>query len=232
MWACYLFDAAIYPVLCGGYISHYAGYSSAVSGLIATGVVVLMTVVKLGGSTFMVRFSTLLAVVSLLPALLFMAAGTIKHGPHTLQGTTTGIFNAADPCPEDISALLAFVLWLYSGFLSLGALVLPPLPPFPRIIMPRLVTLRWMPMRYLGGFLRVVCCRDEPLPPPSSSSSSSFSFSSIHHRRHRTCTRTSHTHCAGRRYLRSQADLQHCDSDPGAFLHHHEHGAAAGRFVD
>jgi amino acid transporter len=116
MWVCYLFDATIYPVLCGGYIRHAFKLEEGATAGFALLVIVMITLIKLAGSTFMVRFSTVLAVVSLTPAFLFIAAGLVR-GPKT-----GGWFFADDDCGTDSPALLAFVLWLYSGFLSLGAL--------------------------------------------------------------------------------------------------------------
>lgn len=120
MWVSWMFDAAIYPVLCGGYIGNAVrgstGGGSEVDGLIAFGVVVLTTMVKLAGSTFMVRFSTVLAIISLVPAVLFIAVGAA-------DGLTAAAwFVTVDDCDTNIPALVAFMIWLNSGFLSLGAL--------------------------------------------------------------------------------------------------------------
>ena len=49
MWICYLFDAAIYPVLCGNYITKATSLDAVWSPVIALGVVFLMTLVKLAG---------------------------------------------------------------------------------------------------------------------------------------------------------------------------------------
>ena len=56
----------------------------------------------------MVRFSTVLAVLTLLPALLFIAIGTVRSG-----ADPDAWFVVDDGCPTDIPALVAFILWLY-----------------------------------------------------------------------------------------------------------------------
>eukprot|EP00047_Mylnosiga_fluctuans_P008401 m.7106 g.7106 ORF g.7106 m.7106 type:complete len:548 (+) comp2165_c0_seq2:144-1787(+) len=134
-WIAYIFDASVYPVLAGQYVS--AEFDVAVNGdaetgvsLVALGIVWFVTGLKLLGTDVLVKFNTVLLVISIFPSLVYMLWGMAYLEPHT--------WTISEGVETNWSLLISWLLWLYSGFFSLGSLageVDRPKYTFPRVIM-------------------------------------------------------------------------------------------------
>ena len=169
IWVCYVFDAAIYPVLAAKYLAHYTVVTEFQQSLYALFIVFVMTLVKLAGREILEKMATALAILTLTPSLLYWAAGlyhgglsvdyltSIEGDPCTLltneaictnsssctwggheswldggvsHSTGTGSSSWDSGLVEDgescgglnLSLLLSYIMWLYSGFISLGSL--------------------------------------------------------------------------------------------------------------
>ena len=112
-WLNCLVDAAIYPVMAASYTRELLGHyhMTVDERCICIGIVGLMTAMQLRGLDWMVRFSTLLLLLSLGPTLLFATLGAPRLDPATLS-------RSAGPCNPAL--LFSFVFWLDSGFYSLA----------------------------------------------------------------------------------------------------------------
>lgn len=114
VWMIYAADAAIYPVL----VAHYVDSGNALGSLghraVATFVIGVVTLINMNGMDAMVRFSTVLTVVSLAPTIAFTVLGLPKLRLEPLVQTQGTEF--------DWSLCVSWVLWLYCGFFSLGSL--------------------------------------------------------------------------------------------------------------
>ncbi|KAG8457234.1 hypothetical protein KFE25_009813 [Diacronema lutheri] len=114
VWWIYLVDAAIYPVLVAHYLDSDDRPLGAVGrGAVAMGTIALVTAINMNGVDAMVRFNTLLTVVSLAPTLIFTLWGLprVRLAPLT-----------ASEGELHWSLMVSWVLWLYCGFFSLGTL--------------------------------------------------------------------------------------------------------------
>jgi len=78
VWIIYTVDAAIYPVLVANYVDTMFPMGDTSRALLATAIVFGVTSVNLLGTDVMVKFNTLLAVISLLPTIFFTVMG-IPH---------------------------------------------------------------------------------------------------------------------------------------------------------
>ena len=72
-----------------------------------------MTAINLLGTDIMVKFNTVLAILSLLPTLVFTV-----YGLPELQPAKVMVYEGE----VDWSLLVSWILWLYCGFFSLGTL--------------------------------------------------------------------------------------------------------------
>lgn len=113
VWVIYVVDAAIYPVLVANYVDTMVPMGDTARGLLATAIVVAVTVINLLGTDVMVKFNTLLAILSLAPTLAFTVLG--------LPSTSVERCLVAEG-EVDWTLLLSWILWLYCGFFSLGTL--------------------------------------------------------------------------------------------------------------
>lgn len=81
-------------------------------------IIALITLIKLGGTDYIVQASTIFFVMSMMPSTIFMVYGSKNLQWSALTGTDTsaevGGFHAV--------TLFSWVSWLYCGFNSLGAL--------------------------------------------------------------------------------------------------------------
>eukprot|EP01004_Peranema_trichophorum_P002940 NODE_1960_length_1736_cov_53.425914_g1669_i0.p1 GENE.NODE_1960_length_1736_cov_53.425914_g1669_i0~~NODE_1960_length_1736_cov_53.425914_g1669_i0.p1 ORF type:complete len:529 (+),score=30.64 NODE_1960_length_1736_cov_53.425914_g1669_i0:57-1643(+) len=112
-WAAYMVTAAPYPVLAFQYLSKVMDISWLASRLGATLLVVLLTIIKCAGLDFVVKFSGVIAVVSLLPTIPYCAIGFFHLTPShwiSMEGDIK------------ITLLLSWTLWLFTGFVGLGTL--------------------------------------------------------------------------------------------------------------
>jgi len=165
IWVSYVFDSAIYPVLASHYLAATTDITPTQQSLYATFIVAVMTVVKLMGRSVLERLSTLLAVLTLTPSVIYMSFGvshvdmnylaSVEDDPCTLLATQqlctapnassctwsehpllgapamAGVGSADGQLVDDsapgceglnLSLLLSYIMWLYSGFVSLGSL--------------------------------------------------------------------------------------------------------------
>jgi amino acid transporter len=99
IWATYVFDAAIYPVLAGEYLAQEVDFSWAPGGaemgqdLFVIILISLVTIIKVIGMDVFVKFSTVLATFSLLPIVIYLGYGL----PH-LQWGEIDAFNGDYEC--------------------------------------------------------------------------------------------------------------------------------------
>jgi amino acid transporter len=143
VWASYIFDAAIYPVLAASYLTNALGMHSDTPNLqliviaIAEIVVVLVTCMKLMGPEVVVKFAELASFVSLAPAAVFVLWGfaTVPLKPERWVRWDTGVSGSdagdalgsssgswGDVKEIEWTLLISWMLWLNSGYLGLGAL--------------------------------------------------------------------------------------------------------------
>ena len=141
IWITYIFDAAIYPVLAGEYVAQQVDFSWMPGGgnelgkdIFVIVLISIVTIIKVVGMDVFVKFSTVLAVISLMPIAIYLGFGFPRislDGVDDFSGdfncNTTFItpnvtFTRCDHEDVDWSTLIPWVLWLYSGFFSLGAI--------------------------------------------------------------------------------------------------------------
>lgn len=149
IWVSFVFDAAIYPVLASEYFSQYMNgeITWAQRKLYATGIVILMTFVKLLGRDALARISSLLALLTLTPSFIYIfstlkfldfdylmsthdptcniseAMCTLVNPNNTVQRVNAGCNWDGEKCQDiDYALLTSFIMWLYAGFMSLGSM--------------------------------------------------------------------------------------------------------------
>ena len=113
VWIIYVVDASIYPVLVASYVDTMVPMGATNRGLLAVGIVLAVTAINLLGTDIMVKFNTVLAILSLLPTLVFTV-----YGLPELQPAKAMVYEGE----VDWSLLVSWILWLYCGFFSLGTL--------------------------------------------------------------------------------------------------------------
>eukprot|EP00325_Prymnesiales_sp_UTEX-LB-985_P000364 CAMPEP_0174705024 /NCGR_PEP_ID=MMETSP1094-20130205/8398_1 /TAXON_ID=156173 /ORGANISM="Chrysochromulina brevifilum, Strain UTEX LB 985" /LENGTH=515 /DNA_ID=CAMNT_0015903139 /DNA_START=110 /DNA_END=1654 /DNA_ORIENTATION=+ len=113
VWVIYVVDAAIYPVLVANYIDTMWPMNDTQRGLLAVAIVLGVTVINLCGTDVMVKFNTVLAIVSLAPTLMFTAMGLPTVSLKRCLATEGDV---------DWTLLVSWILWLYCGFFSLGTM--------------------------------------------------------------------------------------------------------------
>ena len=113
VWVIYVVDAAIYPVLVSNYVDTMVPMGETNKGLLSVGIVLAVTAINLLGTDVMVRFNTLLAIMSLLPTIVFTVYGLPEVKPSRCW---------VDQGEVDWSLLVSWILWLYCGFFSLGTM--------------------------------------------------------------------------------------------------------------
>ena len=113
VWVIYVVDAAIYPVLVANYVDTMVPMGETSRGLLALAIVLGVTAINLAGTDVMVKFNTLLAIISLTPTLIFTVMGLPSVSVERCLATEGEI---------DWTLLVSWVLWLYCGFFSLGTL--------------------------------------------------------------------------------------------------------------
>jgi len=118
LWISYLFDACAYPVFAAEYFQERFNLTDAETDLVADGIVLCITLIKLGGTDYIVKASGTLFVVSMLPATIYIVYGTKEL--RAREWTDTDVTEDAGGLDE--AMLLSWIIWLFSGFSSLGAL--------------------------------------------------------------------------------------------------------------
>lgn len=123
LWAAYIFDSAVYPVLAGEYaiaifdldgLSHDATMAKSLFAMI---IIIVITILKLMGTGVLVKVSTFLLLLSLVPSIIYVFYGFKVMKPKEWINT--------DYIPgQEInwSLFFSWILWLYCGFFSLGSL--------------------------------------------------------------------------------------------------------------
>lgn len=119
----YLFDAAAYPVFAAEYFGERLDLSDTDRDLVGDLFVVVITVIKLCGTEYLVKASGFLFAVSMIPATIYMVYGAKDLNSQKWMDTNTTVSgNGASVEGMDEAMLLSWIVWLYSGFASLGAL--------------------------------------------------------------------------------------------------------------
>jgi len=101
------------PVLVANYVDTWLPMGDTARGMLSVGIVALVTTINLLGTDVMVKFNTLLALVSLAPTLIFTFYGLPELKPLRCLQSEGEV---------DWSLLVSWILWLYCGFFSLGTL--------------------------------------------------------------------------------------------------------------
>eukprot|EP00040_Diaphanoeca_grandis_P027243 m.154614 g.154614 ORF g.154614 m.154614 type:complete len:499 (+) comp30898_c0_seq1:235-1731(+) len=123
LWISYLFDAAAYPLLAAAYIAKQfdlakiTGDAELGKVIVAEGIIALITLIKLGGTDYIVKASGAFFVLSMLPTVLFTVYASKDMKPETWIDT-----DVSDPAGFQVTLLVSWVTWLFCGFNSLGAL--------------------------------------------------------------------------------------------------------------
>ena len=86
--------------------------------IVACIIVAFITAIKLGGTDYIVKASTIFFFFSMTPSVIFMVWGSKDINPEELINTDTG----EDVGGYNAAQLFSWVTWLYCGFNSLGAL--------------------------------------------------------------------------------------------------------------
>ena len=81
VWVIYVVDAAVYPVLVSSYVDTMVPMGATNRGLLSVGIVLAVTAINLLGTDIMVKFNTVLAILSLLPTLVFTVYGLPELQP-------------------------------------------------------------------------------------------------------------------------------------------------------
>lgn len=123
LWSAYIFDSAVYPVLAGEYaiaIFDLDGLSTdeaVAKSMFAMIIIVIITLLKLMGTGVLVKVSTFLLVMSLIPSIIYVFYGFKVMKP--VEWVNTKYIEG-----EEInwSLFISWTLWLYCGFFSLGSL--------------------------------------------------------------------------------------------------------------
>lgn len=142
VWLVNVLDASIYPQLMSEYLRRCLRLSPSTEVLLELAMVVFVSAVSMLGVQWIERSQAVMFAVTMLPCLLFIGFGL----PH-LQPSHLAVFEG----DVDWSLLLSWVLWLYSGVSSLGALageVAEPRTTYPRaigVLLPLVITLNLAP---------------------------------------------------------------------------------------
>ena len=80
--------------------------------MISMAMVVFVTCLKLLGTDVLVKFNTILLIFSMLPAFVFMFGG--------IKELEADVWSITDNVEINWSLFVSWLLWLYSGFFSLG----------------------------------------------------------------------------------------------------------------
>ena len=110
VWVIYVVDASIYPVLVANYVDTMVPMGATNRGLLSVGIVLAVTAINLLGTDVMVKFNTLLAILSLLPTLVFTVYGLPELKPTRLIQARAPLRPAAAarghgrPCAPDEAA--------------------------------------------------------------------------------------------------------------------------------
>mmetsp|Transcript_15452 Transcript_15452/g.45907 ORF Transcript_15452/g.45907 Transcript_15452/m.45907 type:complete len:505 (+) Transcript_15452:97-1611(+) len=126
LWLSYIFDSCAYPVLGASYVGNIQQFDLSKLGgdrqtgekIVACIIVAFITAIKLGGTDYIVKASTIFFFFSMTPSVIFMVWGSKDINPEELINTDTG----EDVGGYNAAQLFSWVTWLYCGFNSLGAL--------------------------------------------------------------------------------------------------------------
>eukprot|EP00299_Pterocystis_sp_00344_P018941 c9434_g1_i2.p1 GENE.c9434_g1_i2~~c9434_g1_i2.p1 ORF type:complete len:470 (+),score=65.89 c9434_g1_i2:380-1789(+) len=115
IWLSYVIDSSLYPRFAAAYLAKSIHRDThVVRAFIAMGIVVFVTLVKLQGTRSLVKLSTALSVISLVPSFIFLCFGLRHLEPDVLKSTGNG------PA-TNWNDMLTWVLWLYSGVLNMSS---------------------------------------------------------------------------------------------------------------
>lgn len=124
LWLAYISDAASYPVFAAEYLgqrfnmARFTGKEEQGVAIVADMIVVGITLVKLGGTDYIVRVSGLFFVISMVPATVFIVYGSKDLEPARFVDVDI----REEAGGVDAATLVTWVNWMFAGFLSLGSL--------------------------------------------------------------------------------------------------------------
>mmetsp|Transcript_13393 Transcript_13393/g.34126 ORF Transcript_13393/g.34126 Transcript_13393/m.34126 type:complete len:663 (-) Transcript_13393:76-2064(-) len=107
-------DATIYPLLAAQYLGYHIEMDYLHSRLFAICLIAAVTAINLGGLEALTRFQGAIFVLTLLPCLIFIGSG--------IGELNYEAFTSTDNTAVDVPLMLSWVIWLYSGFSSLGTI--------------------------------------------------------------------------------------------------------------
>jgi len=109
VWMLNAIDVSMYPLLAAGYVSEQVPIGLAGERSSSVALILLVTCVNLVGVDWIVRFNTVLFAASLVPCLIFIAAGV----PGAVAKPEELVVVDGE---MDWAVSLSWTLWLYSGF--------------------------------------------------------------------------------------------------------------------
>ena len=134
-WISYIGDAAVYPVMAAGYVVSALNLHDSLNIVVVEAIVGLMILIRMTGFNALVKFSTAMTIITLVPALIYVGY-LVPHVDSDLWFDTVGKQNCSlapepgfhkphvecAPVPVEWGQLLPFVMWLWGGFFSMSTL--------------------------------------------------------------------------------------------------------------
>jgi len=114
LWLSYVIDSSLYPRFAAYYLAKATHQGEFMTAIFAMITVAVVNVVKLIGTDVTVNLTTLLYVLTVVPSFLFLCFGFSHIRTDVITETNNGPATNWDQ-------LLSWMLWLYSGVLSMGS---------------------------------------------------------------------------------------------------------------
>eukprot|EP01012_Entosiphon_sulcatum_P040090 TRINITY_DN5372_c0_g1_i1.p1 TRINITY_DN5372_c0_g1~~TRINITY_DN5372_c0_g1_i1.p1 ORF type:complete len:490 (-),score=39.69 TRINITY_DN5372_c0_g1_i1:122-1567(-) len=115
VWIEYLLTASSFARLAADYGQEIFDLSATAQGFFAMGLCFVVMCIQLVGIRAIVRFSSILVFITMIPVLIFCVYGVKTFKPSSWVAVADGI-------PIDYPLLASWILWSYSGFVSLGTI--------------------------------------------------------------------------------------------------------------
>ena len=118
LWISYIFAASSYPLVAAEYVAPRLHMNDIAKSLLSDLIIICITLVKLGGSDYIMIATGSLFLVSILPFSIYILYGVKELDPIQWFDYNT----TEDAGGIDEPMLFSWTMWLYSGFFSIGAL--------------------------------------------------------------------------------------------------------------